>query len=389
MSLQHLRDKAAVVGVGKSALGRNLGLDALTLMSHAFKAALDDSGLKKEEVDGLIVNTGGAECDRLPQLLGIDVQWSSQTWSHGRMSGVILEWAAMVVHAGLARNVLCIAGYSSHTVRTRTVRGGSGEAFRPGGGPHWEAPEYGIIHPGTLPTLAFQRYCHLYGYKPDLLGAVSVAQRKHASLNPDAVYRQRITLDDYKKARFVVEPLRLYDFAAVNDGAVALIVSSADRAGACRKRPVYLSGMQGMQGGKEWVIFSRTNMGVAQQSLSREARQVNQAVYRMAGVEPKDIDAVEIYDSFSPEVIFDLEDFGFCPPGEALGWIQGGRIEPKGELPVNTHGGHLSEGMLGGFNHLAEAVRQARGECGERQVPNARLVQYTLGPGVSIIFRGT
>jgi acetyl-CoA acetyltransferase len=271
-----------------------------------------------------------------------------------------------------------------------SVRGGrtseASEAFRPGSGPHWEHPQYGWSHQGGLAALSFRRYLHLYGGQAEQLGQVAVAQRQFAQLNPWAVYQKPLTIDDYRDSRVVMDPLRLFDFAVINDGGVCLIITTAERARDLKKPPAYISGMQGMRAGRQQVIFAMPGLGVGAQDVFRYQAPKTQKVYEMAGLTRDEVDVLQIYDSFSPEVIYGLEQFGFCPSGEALSWIQNGRTAPGGQLPVNTHGGHLSAGMVGGWAHLVEAVRQVRGECGERQVNDVRVAQYVAGPFASVIF---
>jgi acetyl-CoA acetyltransferase len=192
-------------------------------------------------------------------------------------------------------------------------------------------------------------------------------------------------MDDYRQARLVIDPLRLLDFAAVNDGGVCIIVTSAERARDLRQPVVTIAGMQGMRAGRQQVIFAMPGLGVGSQDVFRYAAPETQKVYEMAGLSRDDVDVLFVYDSFSPEVVYGLEQFGLCPPGMALDWIQDGRIGPGGDLPTNTHGGHLSAGMVGGWAHMVEAVQQVRGECGDRQVPDARVAQYIVGPFGSLI----
>jgi acetyl-CoA acetyltransferase len=385
--LRRLRDKGAVVGIGTSDFGHTAGVDDTSRIAEALRNALDDAGLRKQDIDGMIVNLG-PEVDRLPQLLGMEIDYAFGTWRHSRMSAGCIQLASMVVHAGLANYVVCISGNSSDSLRrVGGVQEGGGEAFRPGGGPHWEFPHFGMVHPGALAAMAFRRYVDFYGGRAENLGAVAVAQRKGASLNPIAVYKKPITMDDYVNARFVIEPLRLFDFSAIMNGMLCVIVTTPERAKNLRKPPIYISGMQGMRTGRKQVVFAMPGIGAGADDLYRYSPPKSQKVYDMAGVKREDVDIFYVHDSFSPEVIYGLEQFGFCPPGEALSWIQGGRIEIGGELPVNTNGGHLSEGTLGGWGQIVEAIRQLRAEAGQRQVQGAKVAQYAVGTYASVIFK--
>jgi acetyl-CoA acetyltransferase len=244
---------------------------------------------------------------------------------------------------------------------------------------------YGLTHPGSGAAMAWQRYKYLYGATDEQLAHVAVTQRAHAQLNPDAMMRAPMTVEDYFASRLVIEPLRLLDFAVVNDGAVCIIVSTAERAADCRKPPVYIAGMQGPYAGRDEFVFAPPALGIWQQDVTGPKTRPLPA-YEMAGVKHDDIDVFYCLDSFSPLVIFALEEFGFCKPGEGAAWMAAGHGRLDGAMPVNTHGGHLSEGMLGSWSHHVEAVRQLRHECGERQIPSANIAQFAMGQGVTMIY---
>jgi acetyl-CoA acetyltransferase len=217
------------------------------------------------------------------------------------------------------------------------------------------------------------------------LGAVSIAFRKHASMNPNAVMQSPITLDEYLSARYIVEPLRLYDYCLINDGGVALIVRRADMAKDLRHPPVMISGF-----GWSELNVDATQLRPRLKDFYYPAHHAVAAqVYPMAGVTQKDIDVYATYDSFSTHLLFGLEGFGFCGEGEAGSFIQGGRIEIGGELPCNTSGGMLSESYMQSWNHQVELVRQLRGGLGERQVVGAAVGQYVhdvAGKCLSLIY---
>jgi acetyl-CoA acetyltransferase len=185
----------------------------------------------------------------------------------------------------------------------------------------------------------------------------------------------------------VVDPLRLYDCCLITDGAAVVLVTSADRARDLKQAPVYIAGMQGLRSGRDEFIFAPRGLGINQQPTVRSRPpERDLAVYRMAGIERKDVAGLYTYDAFSPVVLFVLERFGFCGPGEAASWVQNGRIELGGELPMNTSGGLLSEAHVGGWNSILEIVRQLRGAAGERQIPNPRHLQWGTAWGDSVIF---
>ena len=388
-----IADRTAIAGVGMSRLGRGLPDSPLRLAAAAFKAALADAGLAREHVDGLSINLGwplGVDYDRIAETFGLDIRYVNQTWTHGRFVTVSLQHAAMAVSAGLADCVACITGCSF--TQQQGLLGGDldHEGTREDGGTHAENHPYGISAPMGGAAIAWRRYMHRYGAAPASLGAVPMSIRAHAQANPQAVMRKTLTLEDYMASRFVIEPLRLYDCCLVTDGAACVLLTSAERARDLAQPPVYLSGMQGIRGGRGEFVFGPPGLGINQQDTGvRTPRDIDLEAYRMAGVERSDVDAFYTYDAFAPAVLFALERFGFCGQGEAADWVQHGRIGPGGELPVNTSGGLLSEAHVSGWNSIVELTRQLRGACGERQVPNAQVAQWGTVWGDSIIFRKT
>lgn len=384
-----LKDRSAIVGVGNSAYGRRLMRSPIDLAADAIANALDDAGLRREELDGMIVSFGspiGADGDSIAQGLGLKLRAANQTWAHGRFTASCIQWAAMIVNAGLADAVACLASVSFSGMRRPMMGGASDrEGAREAGGGHGEDPVYGMTSPGAGAALVARRYFERYGTDSRALAAIPVAFRKHASMNPAAIMRETFTTDDHQQSRFVCEPLHLLDYCLINDGAACVIVTTAERARDLKKPPVYISGMQALPGGHEEFIWAYPGLGVAQQSVFDYDAGV-QPVYRMAGVAPKDIDALFTYDAFSILAWIALERFGFCKPGEAAAFTQGGRIEVGGDLPMNTNGGLLSEAHIMGWNHQVEIVRQLRGECGPRQVKDAALIQWANAYGDSLIY---
>jgi acetyl-CoA acetyltransferase len=384
-----LKDRSAIAGVGNSAYGRRLMRSPLDLAADAIINALDDSGLKREDLDGLAVSFGspiGSDADSLAQVLGLNLRAYTQTWAHGRFTATCIQWAAMMVNAGFANAVACLASVSFSGSR-RPMMGGSSdrEGAREAGGGHGEDPVYGMTSPGAGAALVARRYFERYGANSRQLAAVPVAFRKHASINPIAIMREPFDIDDHQQSRFVCEPLHLLDYCLINDGAACVIVTTAERARDCRKKPVYIGGMQPLPAGHEEFIWAYPGLGVAQQSVF-EYQPGLQPIYKMAGVSQKDMDALFTYDAFSILAWIALERWGFCKPGEAAEFTQGGRIELGGELPINTNGGLLSEGHIMGWNHQVEIVRQLRGECGGRQITDAHVIQWANAYGDSLIY---
>jgi len=384
-----LKDRSAIVGVGNSAYGRRLMRSPIDLAADAIANALDDAGLARKDLDGLIVSFGspiGADGDTLAQVLGLNLRSYNQTWAHGRFTASCIQWAAMIVNAGLADAVACLASVSFSGMR-RPMMGGGGdrEGSREAGGGHGEDPVYGMTSPGAGAAMVARRYFERYGTNSRALAAVPVAFRKHASMNPIAMMREPFDVEAHQRSRYVCEPLHLLDYCLINDGAACVIVTTAERARDCKKRPVLISGMQGLPGSREEFIWSYPGLGIAQQSVFDYKAELH-PVYKMAGITPADVDALFTYDAFSILAWIALERWGFCKPGEAPDFTQGGRIEVGGELPMNTNGGLLSESHVMAWNHQVEIVRQLRGECGPRQVKDARIIQWANAYGDSLIY---
>ena len=380
---------AAIAGIGASEFGRFLPDSQLRLAAKALKAALDDCGLKREDIDGLSIHLGwplGLDYDRVAEGLGLNVRYVNQTWLHGRFVASALQHAAMAVSAGMADVVACVTAPSF--TRERELLGGPGdlEGSREEGGTHGESPPYGFTAPAGGSALAMQRYMALFGVGPEKLAAVPISIRKHALLNPDAIMKKELTLDDYMASRMIVDPLRLFDCCLVTDGAVVTLVTTMERARDLRQKPVRIAGMQGIRSGKEEFQHAPPGLGIAQQTTTGiHSRPSDVEVYGSAGVERSDVKALYTYDAFSPLVLFTLERFGFCGAGEAGDFVQDGRIAPGGALPVNTNGGLLSEAHIAGWNHIREMMHQLRGTAGARQIPGANVLQWGAVWGDSFI----
>jgi len=365
VKLRDIRDKTAIAGVGNTPFGalykkRDPRRNAYTLGLEAFENALEDSGLHKEDIDGVIMS-------RIPSyskmcvMAGIkNPRLTNVLEAEGRMSGIALQYAAMAVYTGMANVVACIYGNDGWSA-------GATYGSEPQMIDSYNSP-FGMTSPGASLALMWQRHMHEYGTTAEDLGVLAISQRKFASMNLNAVMRTPLTMDQYMKSRYICYPLRIYDYCLINDGGVCLIVTSAERAKDCKKRPVYI--MATGQAANHTPYYHAPDYGWNAMKL------VADQVYTMAGVGPGEIDCAQIYDNFLPTVMLSLEGYGFCPKGESGRWIRGGRIELGGELPVNTSGGHCSESYMQGWALHAEAVRQLRGECGDRQVKDCEIVQY-------------
>ena len=368
--------------MGMTAIGSYPDRSHLSLAVEAFRIALDDAGLAKKDIDGLSVLSFGADYDRFLEAVGVETRFTHQGWTHGRFIAPLVQHAALVVNAGMANYIAIVHGRK---------RGGFGrpvdmEMWRQGLGPHGESPAYGATLPAYGAAIAAKRYFHLYGGGNENLAPIAVALRKHAGLNPGAMRRDPLTIEDHQKSRWIMEPLRLLDCSQNNEGGACIIVTTAERARDLKNPPVYIMGMQGVHAGRQYHNMAQPGLGVAQQD-GFTYHPDDLLSYQMAGITHRDVDALTTYDAFSPFILFTLERNGFCGPGEAMDFVKNGRIELGGELPINTSGGLLSEGHVAGWNLFAEIVRQLRHQCGERQVKDAEIIQYASMLGESIIFR--
>jgi len=281
--------------------GRLLGLfhqDQLELGLVAFKEALDDAGLDRDDVDGLSIHMGwplGVDYDRIAEVFGLDIRYVNQSWLHGRFVTNALQHAALAVASGMADCVACITAISF--TRLRGFLGGpeDQEGTREEGGTHGEAPAYGLTAPASGAAMAMQRYMAEYGATSEQLGEVAVTFRRHAVRNPRAVMRTPMSLVDHQASRMVVDPLRLYDCCLITDGAACVLVTSTERARDLNIRPVTIAGMQGIRSGREEFIFSPRGLGLNQQTVNPQpARERDLEVYRSAGIDRDDwLDKVE------------------------------------------------------------------------------------------------
>lgn len=389
-----LSGATAIVGVGASSFERRPDASVLEMAGAALNGALADAGLEKGAIDGLAVQIGsprGADYDVIAQTFGLAPRFCSQTWAHGRFTATVIAHAAMAIASGLATRVACLLAMKNSDI------GRIGEAnnpffheqFRENGGPHGEEAHLGMSSPVAGAAMALDIYLRRYRKDRELLAAIPIAFRRHAQLNPDAVAKGEMTLADYRNARPIVDPIRLFDCSLVGDGAVCVIV--AGKPLVADKRAVWINGVQGIQAGRETFLFAPRGLGMQQQSEKRltlaEAR--GQPVYGMAGIAPQDVDVLGVYDSFSPLALYTFEEFGFCAAGEGLDWIQDGRIAVGGELPTNTNGGQLSHAQVNGWGQVRELVLQLRGEAGARQVPGAKVALWaTVGGDALALARG-
>jgi acetyl-CoA acetyltransferase len=372
-----IRDRAAIIGIGQTVFCKQSGISEHRAACEAIRAAIDDAGLKPADIDGFVrydieTNTELA----LIYSLGIPhLRFFAGVTSGGGAVCGTLVLAAMAIATGQANNVVCFRA------RNRGKRSVTGPG-KFGGGRPWEKtpPQltdfyqyhipFGLVTPAQEMALIYRRHMHEYGTTTEHFGHVAVAQRAHAVRNPNAVMRQPISLDDHRGSRWIAEPLRLLDCCLETDGACAVVVTSAERSRDSPQRPAYI--LAGAQA--EGPIHIQLSDYFTHRHEETGGRAVAKQIYAMAGVSPQDVDAAMFYDHFSPAVLLSLEDYGFCQPGESGAFVAAGNIQwPNGSLPVNTHGGSLSEAFIHGFNHILEGVRQIRGTS-TCQVNDAELV---------------
>ncbi|MFJ3649429.1 lipid-transfer protein [Streptomyces murinus] len=369
-----LGGRAAVVGIGATEFSKDSGRSELRLAVEAVRAALDDAGLTPADVDGLVTFTMDTSPEiTVAQACGMgELSFFSRVHYGGGAACATVQQAALAVAAGVAEVVVCYRAFNERSGR----RFGAGVQHREpsaeGAALGWVLP-FGLLTPASWVAMAAQRYLHTYGLTPEAFGHVAVTGRAHAATNPAAYFHGRpITLAEHAASRWIVEPLRLLDCCQETDGGQALVVTSLERARHLRRPPaVIAAAAQGAGRAQEQMTGFYRDELTGLPEMGAVARQL----WRTSGLAPADIDVAILYDHFTPFVLMQLEEFGFCARGEAADFTAGRR------LPLNTHGGQLGEAYLHGMNGIAEAVRQLRGTA-VNQVPGAARTLVTAGTGV-------
>ena len=378
--LRKFEDDVVLSGVGASAIGRRLMADPLSLTIDACRAAVADAGLEMSDIDGLCTYPSGAMESGFSEggVTALEAALRLRpTWFNGGAEtpgpGGSLIGAMLAVSAGLVRHVLCFRTIwqSSHDqlMRQGVLRPGSG---RVSGDMGWGMP-FGATSAAHVLAQSAQRHFHAYGTTRETLGWIALNQRANAALNPTAVYREPLTMDDYLSARMITTPFGLYDCDVPCDAAVAVIVSAVETAGDLRTRPVRVEAV-GTQ------IIER--MEWDQSTSTHEPQVLGPAahLWSRTNLRPDDVDVAELYDGFTFNCLSWIEALGFCRLGEAKDFLDGGNnIARDGVLPLNTHGGQLSHGRTHGMGLVHEAVVQLRGEGGPRQVQDARVAVVSSG----------
>jgi acetyl-CoA acetyltransferase len=367
--------KAAIAGIGQTEFAKNIGRSERAIALEAIAAALADAGVAPGAVDGLVrfdmESTSEVEVARN---FGIEnLRFFAEVGYGGGGGCATLALAAMAVESGRADTVVCWRARN----RGSGGRPWAGTRMEVSGDPQFYIP-FGLVRPVDQIALLAARHMHEYGTTSEQFGAVAVACRKHAARNPHAMMRESIALADHQASRFVSEPLRKLDCCLETDGALAVVVTSAERARDLRQPPVsILAAVQGS--GPEHVVMANYHKP---RFLETPSLYAARELWARAGVRPRDVDCAQFYDAFTPLVTLSLEEYGFCKPGEGGPFSERGRLEwPDGELPCNTSGGGLSEAYVHGFNLILEGVRQIRGSS-TSQVEGAELCLVTSGGGV-------
>lgn len=392
-----IKDKTAIVGVGATPYwkrGQSYPESEFSLGCTAILAALADAGLSINDLDGFSIYSASCDPAAVAAELGVpEVRWATSTTSGGGGCVGALGVAAAAIEAGMATTVVtlmtlqqlnrrlggsAVGGMLAYAMMSE----GGGSPYGSNGVPPTGAftANNGLLSPGHSFALLAQRHMHLYGTKREHFAEVCISQRDNAIKRPTALRTEPLTLDEYFNARMISDPLCLFDYTMESDGAVAVITVSAERAKDLRQPPVYIMAANHGGTGRWGPALFRYFQIPEDEFPSSGHRPVAKRMYEMAGVGPAEVDVALLYDHFSPMVLMQLEDYGFCPVGESGPFVADGNIRfGTGTIPVNTHGGNLSEAYIIGMTHVREAVEQLRGTA-VNQVEGAEIALVTGGP---------
>jgi len=377
-ALRKVSGQVAVVGVGDTDYGADYRLggatrrrgapgdkDAYGLAAVALARALEDSGLKKEDIDGVVVG-GSLQSEPACELLGLTPTWGSML---SGLADATVPLAVMALMAGQCNTVALIMGNDQRSTNLQY----GGPQSRIGRLGEFYYHPWGFSSPGAQSALIWQRYMDVYNRREEELFVVPSNSRRHAMMNPNAVFQKELTFEDWYNSRYIAKPLRLYDYCMINDGGVCLILTKVDRAKDLKKHPVLVKGFSW-----ETVKHSSQLKDRVGDLYYTKTKASADACYEMSGLTPKDVSHFQVYDAFSDMLVWTLEAHSFCGRGEALDFMgkNGEHIDIDGVLPCETSGGLHSESYLHGWNHQVEAVRQLRWETGARQVKDAQTSMY-------------
>ena len=372
--------KTAIAGIGATEFSKSSGRSELQLAAEAVAAAIDDAGLQPRDVDGLVTYTMETNPEiQVAQAVGIgELTYFTRVHYGGGAACATVQQAALAVASGVADVVVAYRAFNERSGRRFGAGRADWAATAEGVAMGWYS-SFGFMTPAAWVAMFARRYMHEFGVTSEDFGRISVADRKHAATNPNAYfYKQPITLAEHQASKMVVDPLRLLDCCQETDGGQAFVVTSVERARDLPHAPaVIAAAAQGAGRDQEGMTsyYREDITGLDEMAL------VGRQLWAQAGIGPQDIQTAVLYDHFTPFVLVQLEELGFCKRGEAKDFIRDGAIELGGVLPLNTHGGQLGEAYLHGMNGIAEAVRQVRGTS-VNQVPDAQHVLVTAGTGV-------
>ncbi|MSP05707.1 MAG: thiolase family protein [Acetobacteraceae bacterium] len=370
--------KGAIVGLGVTSMGKIYGRRSVDFAAEAIALALEDAGLTKNDVDGLLINANiPNDMDpRMQMALGFEnLTLINVMNGYGSTAGAMMQYACMAISEGLAKTVVLVYADAPLTPSRGAGASYSGPHRFPLGGMAGLKAAYGDFGANLGYAMAAQRHMHLYGTTEDHLGIIAVGQRKWAQMSPWAQMKAPMTMEDHHNSRWIAQPLRLFDCCLVSNGAVAVIVTSAERARNLKQVPVNVLGYATASPGD--------NLNTARHpAVETGAKRSGEMAFRMAGVTREDIGTCQLYDCYTYTVLVTLEDYGFCAKGEGGPFVADGRLGPGGSLPTNTGGGQLSGYYMWAFTPLSEAVVQARGQGGARQAPRHDYVLVSGNGGI-------
>ncbi|MDV6285193.1 lipid-transfer protein [Rhodococcus jostii] len=377
-----LSGKAAIAGIGATDFSKNSGRSELRLAAEAVTAALDDAGLTPADVDGLTSFTMDTNTEAaVARSVGIpDLKFFSRIHYGGGAACATVQQAAMAVATGVADVVVAYRAFNERSgMRFGQVNSGLVQQVNSSGTDNAFSYPHGLSTPAAFVAMVAQRYMYEYGATSEDFGRVAVTDRKHAATNPNAFfYGKPITLEDHQNSRFIAEPLHLLDCCQESDGGIAIVVTSPERAKDLKQKPAVIAAAAQGSGSDQYIMTSYYRPELA--GLP-EMELVGRQLWDQAGLGPQDMDLAVLYDHFTPYVLMQLEELGFCGRGEAKDFIADGAIDLDGSLPLNTHGGQLGEAYIHGMNGIAEGVRQIRGTS-VNQVSDVQNVLVTAGTGV-------